>query len=100
MPTINVSVPHQLGVTEARRRIVQLLDENRGSLGAKVSDLQESWRDDGGSFAFKAMGFPVSGDLQVQPTVVGIELKIPFAALPLKGRIESELRTRAEELLS
>jgi hypothetical protein len=46
------------------------------------------------------MGFNVTGKLDVQAAQVMIELNLPMAAYPLKGRIENEILTHARELLA
>lgn len=100
MPTIKISTPHKLGVDEAKKRIKNLISEVRGQFHQHVSDVKENWSENQGDFSFKAMGFAVSGNLKVQPTTADMEIKIPLAALPLKGRIESQISAKAEELLA
>lgn len=100
MPTIKLSVPHRLGTEEAKKRISNLIVDARRQFGNSASEVQESWTGDTNHFSFRAMGFSVSGNLTVMPNGVDGELKLPLAALPFKSRIESELTTRARELLA
>ena len=100
MPAIKVSVPHQLGADEAKQRITELITETKMKFGDKISELEESWVENRGQFRFKAMGFSVSGNMQVDPICVQIEMNLPFAALPFKSRIENDLATRGKVLLS
>lgn len=100
MPAIKVSIPHKLGADEAKRRISHLISDAKAKFGNMVSDVQENWVQNVGHFRFNAMGFPVSGTLDVQPAVVNVEIQLPFAALPFKGRVENEISTRARELLA
>ncbi len=100
MPKIDLSVPHQLEQEEAKRRIAGLIAESRSRFGGEVSNMDESWNGFAHAFSFKAKGFSVSGKLDVQPAQVLIELQLPWAAYPLKGRIENEILTRARELLA
>ena len=100
MPTVKVSVPHNLGADEAKKRITHLFTETKGQLGNTVTDVQESWIDNKGIFSFKAMGFTVGGNLSVESAVVDVEVNLPFAALPFKSKLENELTTRAKALLS
>jgi hypothetical protein len=65
-----------------------------------VTDLKESWSGTGGEFSFRAMGFSLSGTLAVTPNDVEMKGNFPFAAVPFKGKIESMIRTRAEQLLA
>ncbi len=100
MSAIKISVPHNLGADEAKQRIVQLMTETKGKFGNQVSNLEESWNGNHGTIRFKAMGFPVSGDLYVEAAAVRVEINLPFAALPFKSKIENDLSTRAKALLS
>lgn len=100
MPSIKFSVPHKLGAVEAKRRIANLIGQTRTQFGDKVTDVNERWIADRGEFSFKAMGFPISGVLEVKSDAVDGELNLPFAALPFKSRIEAELSGKARELLA
>jgi hypothetical protein len=99
MPKINLSVPHTLGQEEAKRRAANLMADSRTRFADKISDVVESWNGYIDTFSFKAMGFSVSGTLEIQPSQILIEMNLPLAAYPLKGRIESEILTHARELL-
>ncbi len=100
MPKIKVSVPHQLGQDEAKSRISKLIAETRVQFGGKVTDLEEAWTGNIDVFRFRAMGFAVEGQLEVQPAELRIDIHLPWAALPFKGRVESEILKHARELLA
>jgi len=100
MPGMTIVVPHQLTQDEAIVRIKRLLGEVKNDYGDKVTDLRETWHDTGGEFAFKAMGFNISGRLQVKPSEVELKGNLPLAALPFKSKIESTIRERATQLLA
>lgn len=99
MPKSTVTVDHQLGQDEALNRIKGLLGQAKEQYGDRITDLQENWTADGGTFSFKAMGFKISGNLAVADRDVVIVGDYPFAALPFKSTIEATLRERAERLL-
>lgn len=100
MPKMSVVVPHQLTQDEAMGRIRRLLGEVKTDYGDKVTDLKESWSGNRGEFGFKAMGFAVSGTLDVKPGEVALNGNLPFAALPFKSKIETTIRDRATQLLA
>ncbi|HEX3717953.1 MAG TPA: polyhydroxyalkanoic acid system family protein [Verrucomicrobiae bacterium] len=100
MPKIHLSVPHGLGAEEAKKRVVNLVAQTRQDFGDKISDVSEAWTGLVNNFSFRAMGFSVGGKLEAQPAQVLIDMDIPFAALPFKGRIESELLAHARQLLA
>jgi hypothetical protein len=95
-----VSVAHQLGQETAKNRIAGLIADSRNKFAGQVSQLAESWNGYVDAFSFQALGFSVTGRLDVQPAQVKIELNLPLAAYPLKGRIEKELLMHARELLA
>lgn len=100
MPSSTVTVQHQLGKDEALRRIKGMLDEAQTKGGGRISDLQESWTGDNGTYSFKAGGFKVNGSIKVGDSNVEIDLDYPLAARPFKSTIESTLRDRTEALLA
>ncbi len=100
MPKTDITVPHSLGKTEALTRLHGMLASVKENYGSQVSDLEENWHDDGGSFAFKAMGFKISGDLAVSDNDVRIDAEFPWAAKPFQSTIETAIRERAERLLA
>lgn len=100
MPKSTVTVPHQLGKDEALERIKTILVKAKEQYGDRITDLQETWNDQGGTFSFRAMGFKISGSLDVTDNDVKINGDYPFAAIPFKGTIEATLRERAERLLA
>lgn len=100
MPKSTVSIDHSLGEQEALERIKGMLSQVKENYGSQVSDLEEHWTDNGGSFSFKAMGFKISGDLTVTDSKVMIDAEYPWAAKPFQGTIETTIRERAERLLA
>ena len=97
---MTLSVPHNLGTEEAKRRVTHLITETKEHFGSMIGDVEESWTDNTGTFHFRAMGFAVSGRLQVEPSALQIEIDFPFAALPFKSRVEKEILHQAELLLA
>ncbi len=100
MPKINLSVPHALGEEEAKKRVASLIADSRAKFGAHISDASESWNGPVGNFSFRAMGFAIAGKLEVKPSELLVNIDLPFAALPFKGRVESEILAHARQLLA
>jgi hypothetical protein len=100
MPALDMAVPHKLSRQEAMTRIRGLLQKLKDEQGDRINDLREDWSDSGGKFSFSAMGFQVSGTLDVTPADVRLSANLPFAASFFKGRIEEAIRARASELLA
>jgi hypothetical protein len=99
MPSIKMSVPHNLSREEALERLKNMTEQIKKQYGNMVQNLSESWTGNTGAFSFRVMGFDVSGNVHVEDREVNVEGQIPLAALAFKGRIESVLRDKMTELL-
>jgi hypothetical protein len=100
MPTIRVAVPHKLTQDEALKRIKKTVAEAKKQNSDKVSDLKETWDGYEGEFSGSAMGHDVSGSVAVEPAAVVVTGKLPFIALPFKGKIESGIEGMLKRLLA
>lgn len=89
---ITISIPHQLGRAEARRRIetgfAQIIHLVPGSAGG----CSESWDGDRLTFGVAAMGQTVAGVINVLDAAVTIEIQLPGVlgaiASGFKGRLQ------------
>jgi hypothetical protein len=99
MPRLNMAVSHNLTQDEAVKRMKNLLNDVKTQFADKISDLHEEWDGNMGKFTFSAMGFPVSGTLDVKTSQVEISGDLPIAAILFKRKIESTIRDRTETLL-
>ena len=100
MPSLDLSIPHELSQEEALKRIKRLLTEAKRDHSDKIDRLEEKWEGNKGTFSFSAKGYDVSGDLLVQPNSVEIRSQVPFAISLFKGMITSMINQKAKELLS
>jgi len=100
MPNLKMTVPHRIPQDEALKRIKGLLGQVKQQYADKASDLHEEWSGNTGTFSFSAMGFPVSGTLNVKASEVELNGNLPFAASFFMGKIESTIRERATTLLA
>ena len=101
MPKITVSKNHSLSQSDVtallKSKIAAGLKENASS----VRDFSERWTDENTmEFAFKAMGFSVSGVLQSLPNRVAVDVTLPLAAMMVKGIIESRLQDEIGKILA
>ena len=100
MPSLEMSIPHQLSREEAKRRIQDLLPKMKADYGEQIRDLKEEWEGDTGKFSFTVMGFAVSGTLTVNDNSVDLDGNLPFAAAFFKGKIKSVIENKAQEILA
>ena len=100
MPELKVSLPHQLSQEEALQRVKSLMEKIRSQHADKISNLQEDWNGDTGTFRFQVMGFQVSGALTAGKNSVELDSDIPLPALFFKSKIVSLIEDEGRKLLS
>lgn len=101
MPKFSVEVPHEVERSEAAVRLRTFSDRVRADLPGEVKEIQETWDEAGNlDFAFRAMGFTVSGRMENRPGSVHVAGTIPFAALPFRGAIERQIAEKVREAIA
>lgn len=101
MPKLKMELPHTLSQDEARQRVRGLMEDVRTKNAGEISNLHEDWNGNIDSFSVStALGFEVSGTIEVTKGAVQFSLDLPFIALPVKGKIEKMIRARAEKSLA
>ena len=100
MPSLDLSIPHQLSQEEALSRIKRLWSDTKRDHSGMISDLKENWEGNKGTFSFSAKGYDISGNLEVQPSSIEIRSQVPFAVSLFKGMIANMVQQKAKELLS
>lgn len=96
---MNLKINFEIEKSEALKRIKKLVPKLKEDFKGQISDTYENWNENKADFGFKAMGFKVNGILNVLDNYLIIQSKLPFAALPFKGMIESKIKEIAYELL-
>jgi len=99
---IVVTIPHVLTQIEARRRIAEGFENIRrnktGSLGMLLS-VQDRWDGDRLHFDVGGLGQQVSGQLDVLPNSVEIEVEVPGMLGVIADRLLTALRTQTQKFL-
>ncbi len=99
---ISVTIPHQLGAAEAKRRIVDGFGNvqrqwSTGMLAAVT--FTNHWENDRLCFEGGALGQRVSGRVEVLADSVRIELDLPAILAAIAERITGKLRGETQKLL-
>ena len=101
MAKFNVAVNHQFSREDVLTRLKGFSNQLRQEVRAEVSDIQEHWDDHGNlNFSFKAMGFKVSGQMVASDSDVKVSGDLPFAALPFRGVIESQVAEKIQQAIA
>ena len=100
MPKFSVSVPHSVERSEVIGRLKTFMDDARKESPVELSDVKENWHDNGNlEFAFSAMGFRVDGQIVTETEQITISGNLPFAALPFRGALETQLASKIREAI-
>jgi hypothetical protein len=95
---ITISIPHQLGRAEARRRIeagfAKIIHQFPGRGGA----YSECWEGDRLTFSVGAMGQTVSGVVNVHDAAVTMEIELPGVLGVIASGGEGRLQKADEEV--
>ena len=100
MPSFAPGVAHQCGHQVATDRRKQFIEVVRSRYQDQVSDLASDWNDNIMSFSMKTYGFAIDGTLTVEDQRVCLAGKLPFAAVPFRGKIEQTLKSELRRELA
>ena len=101
MASFNVQLDHQQTQESAAEKLRNFSSVVLSDLPTGISDVNEQWNDDGSlEFAFKAMGMQLKGTMTVGGDNVTVDGTMPFAALPFRGAIESQIREQLQTALA
>jgi len=97
---ISISIPHQLGRTEARRRIESGFASIVRQLPGSGSTCIERWDGDRLTFSATELGQTVSGVVDVLDAAVTIEIQLPSVLGLIANGIKGRLRKAGQLLLT
>ena len=82
-------------------RLQGFSDEVRANSPVELSEVKEDWDDAGNlEFSFKAMGMEICGNLITSDSGVEVTGKLPFAAMPFRGAIESQIESKIKDAIA
>ena len=99
---VTVTIPHQLGKIEARRRLAEGFPSVRQQLGGggiAIAALDERWEGDRMRFEAAALGQKIRGHLDVHETSVEVEILLPRLLAWLTNLISHRVRHEGQLLL-
>ena len=96
---LTVSIPHQLGVAEVRRRLETGLAEMTAKLPGGAAKIDQRWEGDRLLFDAQVSGQSISGTLHVLADAVKMEIILPGILGLLAGKIGGRLKDEGQKLL-
>ncbi|HEY0435375.1 MAG TPA: polyhydroxyalkanoic acid system family protein [Phenylobacterium sp.] len=96
---VTVTIPHQLGAAEAKRRIDQGFADFAQRMGNAPGALERSWQGDRLSFSISSFGQAISGHVTVEAASVTIELILPGLLAMIASKLKGTLKREGQLLL-
>ena len=96
---ITVTIPHQLGAAEARRRVDQGFADFAKHLGNAPGAIERRWDGDRLSFSLTSFGQAISGYVNVAEAAVTVELLLPGFLAMIAGKVKGRLQREGQLLL-
>jgi putative polyhydroxyalkanoate system protein len=94
-----VTIPHELGRAEARRRIDEGVGRLTGQIGA-VGQLERRWEGDVLHFSLAAIGQTVTGTIGIAEREVRVEVLLPGIFAMIANKVKGRLRDEGQLLLT
>jgi hypothetical protein len=89
---LTVTISHRLGQDEARRRLKSGFSKMREQIALPGMAVEERWEGDNLHFSARALMQQVTGRIEVEDTLVRIEVMLPgalgFLARGMKARLQ------------
>ncbi|ACG78234.1 conserved hypothetical protein [Phenylobacterium zucineum HLK1] len=93
-----VTIPHQLGRAEARRRIEEGLGRLTGQFAA-MGRTEHAWDGDVMRFAVAAMGQEVTGTIAIADQDVTLNVMLPGFLAMLANKVKGQIQREGQVLL-
>ena len=97
---ITVTIPHQLGRVEARRRIDEGFADLSRHLGGSVGALDKRWEGDRLNFSLTSFGQSITGHVAVEEAVATVEVLLPGFLAMIAERVRGTLQKEGQLLLT
>lgn len=99
MPNLTISIPHQLGRAEARRRIGEQAAQLQSQHGGMLERVEQRWEGDTLHFLVAAVGQSVSGTAHVTEQTVNLDIALPWMLSLLAGTVKKQIEQQGRNLL-
>src|SRR3954470_20436053 len=95
-----VTIPHQLGRDEARRRLENGMGEVRSQLAGVGASVENHWTDDRMTFDVAVLAQTISGRIDVGDSEVRLEVDLPWMLAMLAEKITGRIARQGTLMLT
>jgi putative polyhydroxyalkanoate system protein len=99
MSNLTITIPHQLGREEAKRRIREQTDQLFAQQGGLMDKVEQRWEGDTMHFHVAAVGRSVSGTAQFTDQNVQLDIALPWMLAMLAGGVKKQIEQQGRKLL-
>jgi hypothetical protein len=99
MPNLTMSIPHQLGRAEAKRRIQEQAAQAQQQYGNLLGQVNQRWTGDTLDFMVLAAGQSVTGQVTVEEQVVKVAIALPWMFALLASAVRQKVEHQGQLLL-
>jgi hypothetical protein len=97
---LEITISHQLGKEEAKRRVDASVAGIHAQLADLVSSVEQEWDGDRLRFRIGALGQAIAGEIEVLEDMLRIVVDLPGVLGLLGGKIADRVRRQATLLLA
>jgi hypothetical protein len=99
MPNLTITIPHQLGLAEAKRRVGAHADQLLGQQGGLLERVEQRWEGDTLHFHVGAVGQAISGTALFTEQNVQLDIALPWMLSLLAGSVKKRIEQQGKNLL-
>jgi hypothetical protein len=96
---LTVDLPHTLGLEEARNRIQGGIGKLKDHIPGGTAEVRHSWDGNRMNLVVTAMGQDVSAHIDVEETVVRVEMLLPAMLSFFGKQVEGYLKSKGTQML-
>ena len=97
---LTITIPHQLGQVEARKRIEEGFVKIEQQLaGGNTAKVDKTWTGDTMNFTALAMGQTITGALHVLDSEIKLDIVLPGILGMLAGKVKDKVQREGQLLL-
>jgi hypothetical protein len=96
---ITVTVPHNLGVEAAKKRLAERIETLQRDYVDKIAHSEVAWSGDVATIRVAALGQTATAQIAVFKDMARVEIQLPWLLAALSGKVQDVVSRNANEVL-